>query len=320
MLNKLYRTLFFTSIVLLGCNSEKEEIIIDNQKSQTKSSNTFQITSHFDNWLQNNGYANYNFKGSLDYSYGGKQSPAETLNNQPIVFIHGNGDKAIGWEDSINYFLSNGYSKKELYAFTWGNANINTAYLNYHSKTYLERVRVFIKAVKEYTGAQKVDVITHSMGVTLGRKAIKGGNAYDQNYGNYNLGSPLNYIDTFVGIAGANKGLTSCYGAGSSSPTCNNSNGFYPGYLLWGTGPYGTSSLLTELNNNPTKEGDFVYSIWSSVDQVIGYGCIVYGKNTCRINTQNGEKSFHCIPYGHFGVKNLTGYYQLKMIKHHTTN
>ena len=325
MLKKYGFIVFVFSIFLIACSTESEDDLIKGNGSYetptllNKSPGTFQFTSHFDNWLQQNGYGSYNFKGSIGYSYGGKTSSSETLNNQPIIFIHGNSDKAEGWGEPINYFLNNGYNTSELYAFTWGNANPYNASSNYHSKEFLQRIRVFIQTVKNYTGAQKVDVIGHSMGVTLGRKAIKGGNAYDQAYGYYNLGTPLNYVDTFVGIAGANRGLTSCYYSGTGVPTCNDVNGFYPGYLFWGAGPYGVSNFLTELNNNPTKEANKVYSIWSSADQVVGYGCIVYGENTCRINTQDGEKYYSSAPYGHFGVKNLSGYYQLQMVKYHST-
>ena len=78
----------------------------------------------------------------------------------------------------------------------------------YHSKPN-PKIRAFIQAVKAYTGATKVDIVTHSMGVTLTRKAILGGSGNDAaNGGSYNLGSSLtSSVDTFVGIAGANWGL-----------------------------------------------------------------------------------------------------------------
>jgi hypothetical protein len=49
------------------------------------------------------------------------------------------------------------------------------------------------------------------MGVTLGRRVIKGGqvNAAEQPF---DLGPSLaSKVDTYVGIAGANWGLTTCY-------------------------------------------------------------------------------------------------------------
>jgi hypothetical protein len=80
------------------------------------------------------------------------------------------------------------------------------------------------------------------------------------------------------------------------------------------------SSFLTELNSAANYEGAYRYSIWSSVDEIVGYGCVVYGLNTCRIPGQTGEKSFASVPYGHFGVKDLTAYWQFQMVKNHSTN
>jgi len=36
-------------------------------------------------------------------------------------------------------------------------------------------LRAFTEAVLNYTGAEKINVISHSMGVTLSRRVIKGG-------------------------------------------------------------------------------------------------------------------------------------------------
>lgn len=67
-------------------------------------------------------------------------------------------------------------------------------------------------AVLDYTGAAKVDIIGHSMGVTLMRKVVQGGAASDALAGgSYSLGGALTReVDAFVGIAGANQGLVSC--------------------------------------------------------------------------------------------------------------
>jgi hypothetical protein len=290
------------------------------------------LTTHFRNWLTANGYGGYDFARTdlSGGSYGGKLNDTDTVVNQPVIFIHGNSDKALdtgvagqtGWSASIDYFLSQGYKSSEIYATTWGPANALYSSQQYHSKDYLTRLRAFIQAVKAYTGATKVDIVCHSMGVTLMRKAIKGGPGSDALAGgSYNLGSSLtSSIDTFVGISGANQGLTTCYLSGPSTPTCGSTNGFYPGYLIGLLGPYGVSSFLVELNSSSGYEGSYRYSIWSSVDEVVGYGCIVYGVNTCRIPGQTGERSFSSVPYGHFGCKDLTAYYQLRMVKFHSTS
>jgi hypothetical protein len=175
--------------------------------------------------------------------------------------------------------------------------------------------------VKAYTGAAKVDIVTHSMGVTLARKAVLGGYATDSlNGGQYYIGAPLtSSVDTFVGIAGANLGLTSCYATGPTTPTCGSTNGLYPGY--WnGLGVSGRSAYLNDLLASSSYEGAFRYTLWSTVDEVIGGGDLVYGSYTSRIPGQTGEVVFGSAPYGHFGCKDQTGYYQLRMVKFHATN
>ncbi len=317
------KNILITLAVFLTISScQKLEDIFPSQNSSTeKISIQSGITSNFNQWLNDHGYAAYDFaQYSLNGgSFGGKQNDNDILVNEPVIFIHGNSDKALGtvtgqtgWTSSIKYFLANGYKESELYAITWGPADAAQAANQYHSREYLTRIRMFIKAVLEYTGASKVDIVCHSMGVTLCRKAIKGGNAYDQNAGgNYSLGSALTkYIDTFVGIAGANYGLVSC--EFSNTLTCDQTNGFFPGYS---SSNY--SDFLEDLNSSSHYEGNYVYSIWSSVDEVIGYSCIVYGRNTCEIAKQDGEKYFSSYPYGHFNTKDLTAKYQLSMVKNH---
>jgi len=56
-----------------------------------------------------------------------------------------------------------------------GPANTNLASQNSHKKDFVMFVRKFIEAVIEYTHADKVYIVGHSMGVTLGRGAVIGG-------------------------------------------------------------------------------------------------------------------------------------------------
>ncbi len=308
-------------------NGQNERQIMAAQASVSMSG----ITNHFYNWLNSNGYGGYNFERDdlSGGSYGGKTQSSDPIYHHPVIFIHGNSDKAVGsslpqsgWSDSIAYFKSAGYSDAELYATTWGPASAASSANQYHSRAHLTRIRAFIEAVLDYTGASKVDIIAHSMGVTLARKAIKGGSAHDAADGGwYNLGSSLtSEIDAFVGIAGANQGLVSCYQTGPTTPTCGSTNGLYPGYLYWGLGPYGVSDMLVDLNSTSGYEGAYVYSIWSTVDEIIGYGNLVYGTYTSRIPGQDGEKVYTSAPYGHFNSKDLTAYYQLRMVRDHSTN
>jgi triacylglycerol lipase len=297
--------------------------------TQQAAASTSGVTSDFRQWLTANGYEpQYNLVRDdlVGGSYGGKASSTDTVVNQPVIFIHGNSDKAIGtgsagqsgWGASVDYFLSKGYKTSELYATTWGPASASLSAYQYHSKTNVMKVRKFIEAVKAYTGASKVDIVGHSMGVTLARKAILGGYATDSlEGGQYYIGPPLTAsVDTFVGISGANRGLTSCYQTGGSTPTCASTNGLYPGY--WnGVGVSGRSSYLSDLASSSGYEGAYRYSIYSTVDEIIGYGGVVYYDYTSRIPGQTGEKVYSSVPYGHFGTKDQTQAVQLSMVKNH---
>ncbi len=324
------------ALLLAGCGVEQEGLEISQQAAvelgtTTQAAvSTSGFTPHFRNWLQANGYEpQYNLiRDDLEGgSYGGKASSSDTVVNQPVIFIHGNSDKAIGtgsmgqsgWTNSIEYFQSKGYKTSELYATTWGPADAGLSAYQYHSKTYVMKLRKFIEAVKAYTGASKVDIIAHSMGVTLARKAILGGWAYDSlEGGDYYVGPSLtSSVDTFVGIAGANRGLTSCYQTGPSTPTCGSTNGLYPG---WWAGWYvaGRSSYLNDLLAQSRFEGAYRYAIHSTADEIIGYGGLVYGEYTARIPGQTGEKMYTSYPYGHFNSKDLTADVQWNMVKNHS--
>lgn len=146
-------------------------------------------------------------------------------------------------------------------------------------------MRAFVQAVLKYTGAAQVNIIGHSMGVTIGRKIIKGGTAQDHSAGSYDVGASLSSkVKTFVGLAGANLGLTACWNLGTI-PTCSNVDGFNPGALSTS----GPSKFLADINSNGGAEASNVYTIWSKNDDLIQMQCVVWGKVTCRIPNQKEE-------------------------------
>lgn len=273
-----------------------------NEVSVSKDS---RFSSDFKQWLQTHGYGKYDFaKGNVP-AFGGKAGPGDKVTKEPVIFIHGNSDSAAGWKSSIESFAKQGYKPSEMYAMTWGPANPMKASQQHHSEKYLEEVRAFIQAVKEYTGAEKVDVIGHSMGVTLARKAIQGGDGFDPYAGKkFDLGKPLtNSVDTFVGIAGANHGLASALMTGDLVPTTNRTSGLHP-----------ASSFLKDINATKHDEGAHVYSIWSNADELVGVGLAGF---TSPIPGQDGQKAYGTYPFGHMGLKNLTADTQLAMIRDH---
>lgn len=277
------------------------------------------LTPDFRAWLEAKDYGPWGFaRDDLDGgSFGGRETSNQTLLNQPVVFVHGNSNRAagssgedpIGWTAVLRYFLANGYTRAELYATTWGPANPDLAQEQDHSPDKVHRIRAFMDAVLGYTGAGRIDVVAHSMGVTLARRAILGGTM-----DGIDLGLPLtNQVDAFVGIAGANRGLTACFLA-EHKPTCSDEDGFFPGYPSF-LGPVGESDFLETLNAQSGYEGARVYSIWSTSDQLIGFGGLVYGSYTSRIPGQDGEKVYSGYPYGHFCIRDLSADVQVEMVR-----
>ena len=143
------------------------------------------LSPHFLSWLDSNGYSSYNFNRSefAGGSYGGKSSDSDTgSGRKPVLFIHGWSDVGVGssypgqsgFAFTIDYFLWQGYTQADIYTTTWGVGWGDNALCNF-SSSFLEYNRAFAEAVLAYTGAPKIDVIGHSMGVSIGRSIIKGG-------------------------------------------------------------------------------------------------------------------------------------------------
>jgi len=299
------------------------------------------ISDHFRDWLVSNGYEQQAFDRpdvGPNGSFGGNNTRDDKIDRQPVIFIHGNGDAALhtqaplatGWSRSIQYFLEQNYTSAELYATTWGDTwgagNVLDTYNTMHTCANLMFLRKFVEAVMAYTGAPKVDIIAHSLGVPLSRKMLKGGSLIATD-GNCSLGSPLSSrVDTFVGIAGPNFGLCVCQLAQTVPAWCNALDGLYPGYtcddqLLCGyTSSNCTqknySAFLEKLNEDPTREGDHVYAMWSDVDEVLLMRAMSWGRPTCRIPGMNGR--WISDRNSHIAMKDLTELRQYEAIVNHS--
>ncbi|KAL3071774.1 hypothetical protein niasHS_004104 [Heterodera schachtii] len=298
------------------------------------------LTDHFLNWLVSNGYEGDAFDRpdiGPSGSFGGKLTTAQQITKEPVIFIHGTGDAALhtqapqatGWSRSIQYFLEQNYTSAELYATTWGDTwgtgNILDGYATMHTCSYLVNLRRFLEAVLAYTAAPKIDVITHSVGVVLARKAIKGGELIATD-GNCSLGRPLSdRVDTFLGIAGPNYGLCMCQLAQTMPAWCNALDGLYPGYscedqLLCGytqtpCDQVNYSAFLEKLNRDPSREADYVFAFWSDMDEILLYKSLIWGKPTARIPGMNGR--WVSDRNGHIAMKDFTELRQFEAVTTH---
>lgn len=114
----------------------------------------------------------------------------------PVIFVHGNTVSARYWLPTRDYFLQRGYSRDELWAFGYGWDNVRYFDSNELSVPSLERsVNSVINYLSKKRGVpvRQVDIVAHSLGVTVVRQWLKQTNSYHR-------------VRNFVGIAGANHG------------------------------------------------------------------------------------------------------------------
>lgn len=269
-------------------------------------------------WLKDSRFRRHDFSRDdvRGGSFGGRTSARQSIDAVPVVFVHGNGDSALGsggryfngWQVPLQDFLPQGYGPELLYGTTWGPADPKLGLLQSHDRTRVGQVRAFIESVLEYTGAPRVHVVAHSMGVTLTRKALQGGRLVDGR-GPVDLGPSLRErVDAFIGIAGANLGLN----AARSNPLVrvwNPLNGFFPG-LPTPLGVVGRSRFLVDINRRQ-GEARRVYSIWSRADAIVDVS--VGGAPSGRIPGQRSEVVFDDLD--HFQIKDRTGPVVLQLIR-----
>ncbi len=255
------------------------------------------FTPHFQEFLDSKGFENSEAKWS---SFGGKPLNRTKLKSIPTIFIHGNSDSALGhskgdgqfdgWREYLKTFSKAGLGPAELYGLSWGDGDPSLAKYESHDWQNVSRIREFIESVLEYTGAKQVNIVAHSMGVTLALKAILGGRVYDGSvFAPRRLGEPLNrFVNTFVGIAGALGGLSACV-IFPHIPTCSDISGFHP-----------DSSILRSIREFEEPLASRVISIWSESDEIIGANN--RGKNpTSRLPFQESEI---VQDLDHFSLKN----------------
>jgi len=202
-----------------------------------------------------------------------------------VVLVHGNGGSSSDWDNTYDELLSRGYTGSDIYRPDWGSACVAC---NNHSGSEETPVGNALLDAYDNSCTGHIDVIGHSMGVTLAIKEI------------IDLGLQ-NDVDDFVGVAGAVRGLHSC--------------GYYP-YNVWSStcGYWGLSIGSPFLNSiyNETFAAE-VYSIKSWSDQIVCYGgCTVGGIHSSSIWGEDTSFSYNL---GHFGLQSDTYVKQVDLIQ-----
>lgn len=265
-------------------------------------------------------------------SFGGKAFSEEKLTKTPIVFLHGNSDSALkfgdhpfqtGWNEVLKYFLSKDYTLAELYGITYGDRNISNSFRNFFNCKDLQTARRFIEFVLHYTKAHQVNIVAHSMGVSVARRAIKGGK-FETKTETCHIGHDLSHrIHTFVALAGANYGMCPCQ-HGMAFEACGAEIGFWPGHCADVTcsttdyaqaescGTINYSSFLMDLNKDQKKDANFIASLWSVDDEILGAGNLAWGRHTSLVPHSDMRKVYTNM--NHMDTKDTTAADQYNII------
>lgn len=162
-----------------------------------------------------------------DAPYGGFGGGDCTAVRTPVVFVPGNGDPAKNWDyppstggpSVYETFKAAGYSDCELFGIDYLSAAERAVGVTaYHTPTRAGRIADFIEDVRLYTGAAQVDVVSHSLGVTMSLEALRQNGLWSA-------------TRRFISIAAGMRGLASCYYAGYANPAvpvCGSANWFDP--------------------------------------------------------------------------------------------
>jgi pimeloyl-ACP methyl ester carboxylesterase len=137
----------------------------------------------------------------------------------PVVFVHGNADRAISWDSPASdggpsvyaTLRAGGYNDCELFGVTYlSPEERDHPARNDHNPEKYQVLTSFLEAVTSHAGQPQVDVVAHSLGSSLAIAALDRSDSWGR-------------VRRFINIAGGLRGLGSCLSAGPAnplSPTC----------------------------------------------------------------------------------------------------
>ena len=137
---------------------------------------------------------------------------AGPVTRTPVIFLHGNNDtpfatacNPFGRMQAFAQFLAdNGYATSELWGLGYQGDQCDLAAdqtrrsrIAHTNQANVPDLRRFVAAVLAFTGARQVDIVGHSLGVTLAREWMRQDGAHEQ-------------VRRLVAIDGPNHGIINC--------------------------------------------------------------------------------------------------------------
>ncbi len=197
--------------------------------------------------------------------FGGSQGRVERV---PVIFLHGNNDtpfpttcNPFGYIHNLaQFFLDAGYSPRELWGLGYqgdqcdlGTSPTNRSGFAHSTAANVPDLRAFVRAVLAYTGAKRVDVVGHSLGVTLTREWMRQDHAFHK-------------VRALVAIDGPNHGIVDCSPSPLNYFQQPGFGGFTPDSAI--CREYGSdhTPLLQALNKGHEAKGPTRYLVLRNTD------------------------------------------------------
>jgi pimeloyl-ACP methyl ester carboxylesterase len=153
------------------------------------------------------------------------------VNRVPVIFLHGNNDTPYAtacnpygrMQALAQHLADNGYSTSELWGLGYqgdqcdlGADQTRRSSIAHTNQANVPDLRRFVRAVLAFTGAREVDIVGHSLGVTLAREWIRQDGAHA-------------LVRKLVAIDGPNHGIINCSPSPANFWQIPSLGGFTPG-------------------------------------------------------------------------------------------
>ena len=159
-------------------------------------------------------------------------APASAAEHDPVIFVHGWNGGGWNWNDLVADFKADGYADDQLVAWDYDHTQSN--------ETTADELAELVDQTLAATGADKVDIVTHSMGGLNSRWYLRNGGD--------------GKVDDWVSLGGPNHGTRSanaCFDASCVEMRVG-------------------SDFLTELNSGDETPGGANFGTWwSTCDGVV---------------------------------------------------
>jgi pimeloyl-ACP methyl ester carboxylesterase len=134
------------------------------------------------------------------------------VDHVPVIFLHGNNDTPFAtacnpfgrMQAFAQFFLDHGYRPSELWGLGYQGDQCDLMQdstlrsgISHTTAAAVPILRQFVQAVLDFTGAKRVDIVAHSLGVTVAREWMLQDNAYSE-------------VRALVAIEGPNHGIIDC--------------------------------------------------------------------------------------------------------------